>query len=132
MDPGIVAQAGHVSGQASPRPLYEEVPRYGRHHVDEQIRQVESPARQLRARQGPSNGRPGSQIEHLLRLADEQVAKIVQESRSAADELHAAAMADAAELRTAAENEADAIRTSARREADELRSALRQAGKLTS
>src|SRR5262249_11803311 len=150
MGPGIVSQAGHVSGQAPPRPLKVEVPGYDRHQADEHIRHVESQARLLRERERLGNARPGSQIEQLLRLAEEEVTKILQESRSAADELHAAAIADAGELRAAAENdaaklraaarhetddlrasaerEADAIRTSARRESGELRSALQQAG----
>ena len=106
MDPGIVAQAGHVSGQAPPQPFDVVVRGYDRHQVDEHIRQLETQARRLRERERPSYARPGSQIEQLLRLAEEQVTKIVQESRSAADELQAEAEADAAELRAAAEGSA--------------------------
>ena len=105
MDPGIVAQAGHVAGQAPPQPFDVVVRGYDRHQVDEHIRQLETQARRLRERERPSYARPGSQIEQLLRLAEEQVTKIVQESRSAADELQAAAEVDAAELRAAAEKE---------------------------
>src|SRR5215469_18653348 len=122
MDTGIVAQAGHVSGQASPRPFNVEVPGYDGHEVDEHVREVETQARQLRERERPGYARPSSQIEQLLRVAEEQIAKIVQESRSAADDLQAAAKADASELRAAAENEAAKLRAAARREADDLRS----------
>src|SRR5215470_18871269 len=128
MDPGIVAQAGHVSGQAPPQPFTVVVRGDDRHQVDEHIRPLETQARQLRERERPSYARPGSRIEQLLRLAEEQVTKIVQESRSAADELQAAARVDAAGLRAAAENEAAELRAAARREADDMRgSAEREA-----
>src|SRR5215469_13408245 len=126
MDAGIGAGAGHVSGQASPRPFNVDAPGHDRHRADGNIRQVETQARQLRERERPGNAGPGSQIEQLLRLAEEQVTKIVQESRSAADKLQAATEADAAELRAAAENEAAKLRASARREADDLRAAAEQ------
>src|SRR5215469_14431238 len=114
MDPGIGAQAGRVPGQAYPRPLKVEAPGFDRN-------QVESQARMLRGRERSGYAQPGSRIEQLLRLAEEQVARIVQEARLAADELHAAAIADAAELRAAAENEAAKLRAAAGREADNLR-----------
>src|SRR5215469_13244406 len=121
MDPGIDAQAGHISGQASPQPFNVVVRGYDGHQVDEHSRQPETQARQLRGRESQGHARPGSQIDQLLRLAQEQVAKIVQESRAAADELRAAARVDAAELRAAAENEAAELRAAAKREADDLR-----------
>src|SRR5262249_40097083 len=128
MDPGIVAQPGHVSGQAPPQSFNVVVRGYDRHQVDEHIRQLETQARQLRERERPSYTRPGSRIEQLLRLAEEQVTKIVQESRSAADELQAAAKVGAAELRAAAENEAVELRAAAKRDTDDLRgSAEREA-----
>jgi len=70
MDRGMGAQAGHVSRQASPRPFNAEVPGYGRHQLDEQARQVETQARQLRDRERPGYARPGSQIAQRLRLAE--------------------------------------------------------------
>src|SRR5215831_15533397 len=106
MDPGIGAKAGHVSGQASPQQFNVVDRGYDGHQVDQHSRQVETQAGQLRERESPGYARPGSQIAQLLRLGDEQVAKIVQESRSAADELQAVAKADAVKLRAAAENEA--------------------------
>ena len=144
MDPGIVAQAGHVSGQAPPQQFNVAVRGDDRHQVDERIRPLETQARQLPERDRPSYSRPGSRIEQLLRLAEEQVTQIVQESRSAANARQAAAKVDAAELRAAAENEAAELRAAAKREIDDLRasaereadgiwtSARREAGELTS
>src|SRR5262245_15940613 len=142
MDPGIVAQAGDVFGRASSRPFSVEVPGHDRHEGDEDIGLVETRARQLRERGGPGCAGPGSQIEQMLRLAGEQVARNVQEARWAADELAAAARADAAGLLAAAEGEAAKLRAAAVREAGDLRgsaereadairaSALREAGEL--
>jgi dsDNA-specific endonuclease/ATPase MutS2 len=127
MDPGRVSQAGHVSGQASPQPFNVAVRGYDRHQVNEHIRQLENQARQLRELERPGDARPGSHVERLLRLAEEQIAKIVQESRSAADELQAAAKVDAAELRAAAENEVSELRSGRR-----TRSERRRGGSLTS
>ena len=71
MDPGIVAQAGHVSGQSPPQPFNMAVHGDDRHQVDEHIRPLETQARQLPERERPSYSRPGSRIEQLLRLAEE-------------------------------------------------------------
>ena len=143
MDPGRVARASPVSGQAPPQPV-PVVRGDDRHRLDGHNMQLEAQAGQRRELDRPGIAWPGSRIEQLLRLAEEQVTRIVQESRAAADELRAAAKADAAGLRAAAENEASELRAAARRETDDLRgsaereadairaSARREAGELTS
>src|SRR6059058_5380630 len=123
MQSDIDAQLPHSLGEAPPSEFVTAMRGYDRQQVDEHIRRIEAEGRQhreqaqamqrelsqvqrqLREQERPTYSGLGTRIEQLLRLAEEQATEIVGESRSAANELTAAAKVDAAEFRAAAENE---------------------------
>jgi cell division septum initiation protein DivIVA len=138
MDPRTGARAGHVSGEAPPRPFNVVVRGYDRQQVDEYLKQSDleirqhreqvqalqqeltEAHRQLREKERPSYTGLGSRIEQLLHFAEEQATEIVGEARSAANELQAAAKFDATELRAGAENEAAEVRARAEQHSKQL------------
>src|SRR6202451_3196711 len=120
MQPDIDAQLNNLFVD---RPDFSRVMRgYDPQQVDSHLEKIDSDVRtnketaqplqrelaeahkQLQEQERPTYSGLGSRIEQLLRLAEEQATEIVQEARTAANELNAAAKVEAGVVRAAAEH----------------------------